>query len=182
MQTPESVSFFSLAATAALVVGVGCATGSGRPSQEGCARARLARDWQRATPATLLGCFVDDSGTVLGTLVLTDVEDAAVYADEPRRFRLGLKEAPTANPDDRWELLAPGLVRLAFRGGPAAGFADVEACVEAGGADHDDDTSDAGSSDAVVDVLVGSTWVLIDQAPFVGPPTPLRLRRVPCGG
>ena len=177
MQTLECPSVFRLVATTALLLAAGCATGSGRPSQEGCARARLARDWQRATPAPLLGCFVDDSGAVLGTLVLTDIEDAAVYADEPRRFRLGLKEAPTANPDARWELLAPGLVRLAFRGGPAAGFADVEACVEAGGDDHDDDTRGA-----VVDVLVGSTWVLIDQAPFVGPPTPLRLRRVPCGG
>jgi len=169
MQTRVCVGLFILSATGFSVASTGCATGSGQASQEGCARARLARVWQEAKPTPFVGCFVDEGGSIVGTLVLTDVQDPAIYPDEPRRFRLGLKEAPTANPDARWELLATNLVRLSFPGGPAAGFQDVEACVEA----NDDGT--------VFRTLGGQTWARIDRAPFVGPPSPLRLRRVPCG-
>jgi hypothetical protein len=174
MQTLVCVGLFILLATGLSLAGAGCATGSGQASQEGCARARLARVWQEAKPAPFVGCFVDEGGSIVGTLVLTDVQDPAIYPDEPRRFQLGLKEAPTANPDARWELLATDLVRLSFPGGPAAGFQDVEACVEA----NDDDSR--AQTGTVFRTLGGQTWARIDRAPFVGPPSPLRLRRVPC--
>lgn len=145
-------------------------------SHETCARSRLARQWQAATPDTFVGCYVDDAGAVLGTVVLSDLEDEATYDDEPRRFRVWVSEARARSDEDdgaRWELLEPALIRLRFPAPPGRPqerqMEAVDACLAADPA-----------KTSTVTTLTGHIAAVIAQAPFVGPPSPIRLRRVPC--
>jgi hypothetical protein len=159
--------------------GGACASLPPAATHEGCARARLARQWQDARPEVFVGCFVDDAGAFAGTLILTDVEDAAAFDDEPRRFRLYVREAMMTADGDvddgaRWELLQRDLVRLHFPAPPGKpqqrAFDAVDACVQASGG------GDAGP----VGDLHGRVAAITPQAPFLGPPSPVRLRRVAC--
>jgi len=161
------------------LVGGACATLPPAATHEGCARARLARQWHDARPEAFVGCFVDDAGAFVGTLILSDVEDAAAFDDEPRRFRLYVREAMLAADDDgddgaRWELLGPELVRLHFPAPPGRpqqrAFEAVDACVQASG----------GASAGPVGALHGQVAAITPQAPFLGPPSAVRLRRVAC--
>ena len=158
----------ALAKSVLVLILAGCAsTPSAGP--ERCARARLARDWATAKPEPYVGCFLDAGGGIAGTIVLSDDEDDDAYDDEARRFRLAIIEARGG--DDaraRWELLSRDTVRLSFMSARPAGIDAVEACVVA-----DDDS-------AVVDRLDGVVYAVIDHAPFVGPGSPVSLRRVAC--
>lgn len=156
-----------------------CATLPPAATHEGCARARLARQWQEARPEAFVGCYVDDAGAFAGTLILSDVEDAAAFDDEPRRFRLFMREALLASDDDtddgaRWELLQPDLVRLHFPAPPGRpqqrAFEAVDACVQ----------GQPRAADAAVTALHGQVAAITPQAPFLGPPGPVRLRRIAC--
>jgi hypothetical protein len=160
------------------LLGGACASLPPAATHEGCARARLARQWQDARPEAFVGCFVDDAGAFAGTLILTDVEDAAAFDDEPRRFRLYVREAMLAADGDaddgaRWELLQQDLVRLHFPAPPGKpqqrAFEAVEACVQG-----------TPGTAAAVTALHGQVAAITPQAPFLGPPSPVRLRRVPC--
>ena len=155
-----------------------CASLSPVATHEGCARARLARQWHDARPEAFVGCFVDDAGAFSGTLILSDLEDPPIFDDEPRRFRLYVREAMLADTDDRddgarWELLGPELVRLHFPAPPGRpqqrAFEAVDACVQGPG-DH--------ASAAFT--LTGQVAAITPQAPFLGPPSGVRLRRIAC--
>ena len=155
-----------------------CASLPPAASHEGCARARLARQWHDARPEAFVGCFVDEAGAFSGTLILSDLEDTAVFDDEPRRFRVYVREAMLADEDDgddgaRWELLGPDLVRLHFPAPPGRpqqrAFEAVDACVRA-----------PDSSAGAVGTLHGQVAGITPQAPFLGPPSGVRLRRITC--
>jgi hypothetical protein len=151
-----------------LALALGCAT-TPDASPERCARARLARDWAAARPESFVGCFVDVGGGIAGTVVLSDDEDDGAYDDEARRFRLAVVEAVGQGDERaRWELLSTNTVRLSFVSARPAGIDAVEACVVA----------DVG--DGAVDRLDGVVYAVVDHAPFVGPSTPVSLRRVQC--
>jgi hypothetical protein len=171
------------AASFVVVIGLLGSCAALRPpvSHERCARARLARQWQAATPDAFVGCYVDDAGALLGTLVLSDIEDEASYDDEPRRFRVWIREVTPrhgsrADADDdgaRWELLEPALIRLRFPAPPGRPqdrpLEAVDACLE----------DDRGAPPPLYR-LSGPIAAVTAQAPFVGPSSPVRLRRVPC--
>jgi hypothetical protein len=171
------------AASFVVVTGLlgGCATLPPAATHEGCARARLARQWHDARHEAFVGCYVDDAGAFSGTLILSAAEDAAVYDDEPRRFRLVVREAMLAGDDAddgaRWELLQQDLVRLHFPAPPGRpqqrAFEAVDACVQGQPRASD------GAADAVT-TLHGQVAAITPQAPFLGPPSPVRLRRIPC--
>ncbi len=166
------------AASIVVVIGLlgSCAALRPMVSHERCARARLARQWQAATPDAFVGCYVDDAGALLGTLVLSDIEDEASYDDEPRRFRVWIREAGGRTEVDdgaRWELLEPALIRLRFPAPPGRPqdrpLEAVDACLE----------DDRGAPPPFYR-LSGPIAAVTAQAPFVGPSSPVRLRRVPC--
>lgn len=159
------------------ILAIGCATPPPPATHERCARARLARQWQDARPERFIGCYVDDAGAFAGTLILTHVEDEAAWDDEPRIFRLYVREAMLASVDDaddgaRWALMQSGLIRLSFPAPPGPpqqrAFEAVEACLATAG------------DDAAVSGLVGEVAAVMTRAPFLGPPSPVRLRRIPC--
>lgn len=153
----------------ALVAGgviAACASAPPRATAEGCARARLARDFKDASPEPFVGCFVDERDPAGGVIELTAAEEPADYADEPRRFALVMRGSGLAGERrGHWELLAKDVVRLRIltRAGVLLSAAVGEACVERAG-----------------DELVGVTYAVLDHAPYVGESAPLRLRRVGC--
>ena len=158
-----------------------CATaasggGADQATPAGCAAARLAREWTPQEAPRVAGCFEDEAGILLGTIVLFDVlADTRVSgADEPQRFALGTVDGPL--PYAWWELLGRGLVRLSFpdqstlsanRGGVERLNAANACLAFSPGVKPADD-------------LDGVVYAVADVPPFAGPTTVTRLRRRPC--
>jgi hypothetical protein len=138
----------------------GCAHApSTEATASSCAHARLAREWQTATPRPFAGCW--QTSALPGVIVLTDAPAAVDDdADQPPTFALAGDDV-VARPTLRaWELLGHGLARLTW----STGFSGVTACVEATGDDR----------------LAGELRVFDDVNPLPSPPLPVVFARVPC--
>ncbi|MBM4281943.1 MAG: hypothetical protein FJ137_14685 [Deltaproteobacteria bacterium] len=138
----------------------GCAhPGAPSATAGGCARARLAREWQGASTRPFVGCW--QGAPLPGVVALTErPADVGDYADEPPTFALvgdPVVERPT---QQTWELLGHGLARLTW----STGFGGVTACLAARDGDH----------------LVGELRTLTHASPLPSAPVPVALARVPC--
>jgi hypothetical protein len=153
---------FALVVVVVVIVVValtGCAHAPSTATAQGCAHARLAREWHDASARPFVGCW--QSAALPDVVVLTD-EHASVDddADQPPTFALrgdSVVDRPTLR---AWELLGHGLARLTW----STGFSGVMACVEA----TDDDR------------LVGELRAFTNVAPLPSPPTPVIFSRAPC--